>query len=364
MSTTAQESLGSSNSTSMGYIENSTNATTQASSWLPLDFDTSTGIKTASILLLFIVSLPGNFLLVAVLLKNANKRMRTPSNYFILSMACGDILLTVYSMPQFGILTAYRFRWLVGGVAGEVLCRLSFFVGQYSVLVSTGSLLAIALDRLFLVFYPLRRKTTLCTAKYAIAVIWLSSTIFALPSLRLFNTVEIGPGYLLCMVEFKLIYFAIFYLLFCFSILIALPLLITIALYIAIGIKLNRTKRPGNQLPSNRERREQMNHKILTMLVTVVAVLIICRFPLIVGMLSCFLGSTKVCREADFIFTGWFLTYANSPINPWIYFIFNVQFRHGAKLLLMKIFPCCFKALNEVGDVESVGVHVEMETLK
>ncbi|XP_074626962.1 orexin receptor type 2-like isoform X2 [Acropora palmata] len=258
MSTTAQEILGSSNSTSMGYIENSTNTTTLASSWLPRDFDTSTGIKTASILLLFIVSLPGNFLLVAVLLKNANKRMRTPSNYFILSMACGDILLTVYSMPQFGILTAYRFRWLVGGVAGEVLCRISFFVGEYSVLVSTGSLLAIALDRLFLVFYPLGRKTTLRTAKYAIAVIWLSSTIFALPSLRLFNTVEIGPGYLLCR----------------------------------------------------------------------------------------------------------FLTYANSPINPWIYFIFNAQFRHGAKLLLMKIFPCCFKALNEVSDVESVGVHVEMEALK
>ena len=362
MSTTTQEILGSSNSTSMGYIENSTDTTTQASLWLPSDFDTSTGIKTASFLLLVIISLPGNSLLVAVVLKNANKRMRTPSNYFILSMAYGDILLTVYSMPQFGILTAYRFRWLVSGVAGAVLCRIAFFVGEYSILVSTGSLLAIALDRLFLVFYPTRRKTTLRTAKYAIAVIWLSSTIFALPSSRLFNTVEIVSGYLVCTLELKLIYFAIFYLLFCFSILIALPLLVTIASYIAIGIKLNRTKRPGNQLPSNRERREQLNQKVLTMLATVVVVLIICRFPLIVMILSCFLGSGEICSEEDFFFTGWFLTYANSAINPWIYFIFNVHFRQGAKLVLMKLFPCCFKALNEVGEVESVGV--EMENLK
>ncbi|XP_068696994.1 neuropeptide receptor 22-like [Montipora foliosa] len=123
-----------------------------------------------------------------------------------------------------------------------------------------------------------------------------------------------------------------------------------------MAIKLNRTKRPGNQLSSNRERREQMNHKIVTMLVAVVAALIVCRLPLIIVILSCMFGSIEICGQHNFVFAGWFLTYANSGINPWIYFIFREQFRHGAKLVLKKVFPCCCKSVNVIEAEESNGV--------
>ena len=331
-------------------IETSANTTNNASSlWLQNDINIATGIQLTGVLLLFLVSLPGNALLVAVLLKNANHRMRTPSKYFIFSMACGDIIITVYCMPQFAITTAYQYRWLVSGVAGLALCRLSLFLGQLSALVSNGSLFAIALDRLFLVFYPLKRKITLTTAKYAIVAIWLLSIVLSLPPLKVAKLFERKPGYLVCFVDFELLDFIVVYLLVCFFIVIALPLMATIAIYIAIAIKLNQTKRPGNQLPSNRERREQMNHKILTMLVAVVAALIVCRLPLIVVILSCMFGSIEICYQPNFVFAGWFLTYANSGINPWIYFIFNEQFRHGAKLLLDRnVFPCCCKSINVI----------------
>ena len=77
--------------------------------------------------------------------------MRTPSNYFIFNMACADALLTVYAVPVSTVNTTYRHQWLITGVAGELLCRLSHvqFIGQMSVLISTGSLLVIALDRFF-----------------------------------------------------------------------------------------------------------------------------------------------------------------------------------------------------------------------
>ena len=361
-----EDASGTANSTptSLAYtvyslsIESSANTTNNASLWLQNDINKlATGIKLSGFLLLFLVSLPGNALLVAVLLKNANQRMRTPSNYFIFSMACGDIIITVYCIPQFAITTAYHYRWLVSGVAGLALCRISFFLGQLSVLVSTGSLFAIALDRLFLVFYPLKRKITLAKAKYLIVAIWLLSTAFSLPSLRMAKVFEIEPGYPVCNLDFELQPFIVIsYVLFCFTIVIALPLMATIAIYIAIAIKLNRTKRPGNQLPSNRERREQMNHKILTMLVAVVAVLIVCRLPLIIVILSCMFGSMENCGQHNVVFAGWFLTYANSGINPWIYFMFNEQFLQGAKLVLKKVFPCCCKSVNVIEAVESNGV--------
>ncbi|XP_068753094.1 neuropeptide receptor 22-like [Montipora capricornis] len=338
-------------------IESSANTTDNASLWLQNDIDKlATGMKLLGFLLLFLVSLPGNALLVAVLLKNANQRMRTPSNYFIFSMACGDIIITVYCMPQFAITRAYQYRWLVSGVAGLALCRLSFFLGQLSVLVSTASLFAIALDRLFLVFYPLKRKITLAKAKYLIVAIWLLSSAFSLQSLRMAKVFEREPGYPICNLELQP--FIVIYVLFCLIFVIALPLMATIAIYIAIAIKLNQTKRPGSQLPSNRERREQMNHKILTMLVTVVAVLIVCRLPLIIVILSCMFGSIENCGQHNVVFAGWFLTYANSGINPWIYFIFNEQFRQGAKLVLKKVFPCCCKSVNAIEAVESNGVDI------
>ena len=111
--------------------------------------DFQKGIKIIAFVFLMLLSMLGNALLIAVVYKNANQRMRTPSNYFIFNMACADVLLTVYTVPVSIVSTAYSHQWLITGVAGELLCRLSQFIGQMSVLVSTGSLLVTALDRFF-----------------------------------------------------------------------------------------------------------------------------------------------------------------------------------------------------------------------
>ena len=107
--------------------------------------DFQKGIKIIAFVFLMLLSMLGNALLIAVVYKNANQRMRTPSNYFIFNMACADVLLTVYTVPVSIVDTAYSHQWLITGVAGELLCRLSQFIGQMSVLVSTGSLLVTAL---------------------------------------------------------------------------------------------------------------------------------------------------------------------------------------------------------------------------
>ena len=50
----------------------------------------------------------GNALLIAVEYKKANQRMRTPNNYFILNMACVDVVLqSVYAVSVSIVDTAY-----------------------------------------------------------------------------------------------------------------------------------------------------------------------------------------------------------------------------------------------------------------
>ena len=59
--------------------------------------------------------------------------MRSPSNYFTFNMACADVLLTVYAVPVSIVDTAYSHQWLITGVAGELLCRLSLTVFYYRI---------------------------------------------------------------------------------------------------------------------------------------------------------------------------------------------------------------------------------------
>ena len=328
------------------------NNTVFFTSWFD-EGDIEMGLKITAFLLLLVVSLLGNCLLIAIVYKNANQRMRTPSNYFVFNMACADILLVVYCVPLNVITTAYRHRWLISGFAGELVCRMSLFIGQVPVFVSTGSLFVIALDRYFLVFYPRKRLITLRIARRLIGLVWILAIAFSAPLLRMSTLVKVYPGDLACFMDFEIIHFAVAYFLSCYPVLIAVPLIATIAMYIGIGIKLNRTKAPGNQLPSNQERRERMNHKILTTLVAVVVALIICRLPLIFGLTSCFLGLARLCATRTFMTVAWIMTVTNTGINPCIYFVLNNQFRQGARLFLEEKLPCCFKATNEVDVMEA-----------
>ena len=195
----------------------------------------------------------------------------------------------------------------------------------------------------FLVFYPLKRIITLRIARLLIGVIWIFAIVFTVPLFKMTTLIEFKPDFHVCTFNFGIIGYVITYLLFCYPVLVLLPIIAIILIYAAIGFKLKHTIAPGNQLPSNQHRREQMNRKILAMLFTVVVVLIVCRFPFIFGMMACFSGLKTVCSW-NFLFLGWFLVCFNSGINPWIYFIFNEQFRQGAKLLLQKLLPCCFKS--------------------
>ena len=61
--------------------------------------------------------MPGNALLIAVVYKNANQRMRTASKYFIFNMACANVLRTLYSVQVTTVSTAYSHQWLRNGLS-------------------------------------------------------------------------------------------------------------------------------------------------------------------------------------------------------------------------------------------------------
>lgn len=86
----------------------------------------------------------------------SSPRMKTVTNYFIVNLAVGDILLTLFCVPFsfFSILILQYWPY------GSVLCHLVNYCQAVSVLVSAYTLVAISVDRYSAILWPLRPRIT------------------------------------------------------------------------------------------------------------------------------------------------------------------------------------------------------------
>ncbi|XP_060687348.1 cholecystokinin receptor type A [Hemiscyllium ocellatum] len=126
--------------------------------------------------LFFLLSVLGNVLIITVLLRN--KRLRTVTNSFLLSLATSDLMLCLFCMP-FTLIP----NLLKDFIFGSAVCKaVSYFMG-ISVSVSTFSLVAISLERYSAICKPLKSRVwqTKSHAFKVIAATWLLSVIIMLP---------------------------------------------------------------------------------------------------------------------------------------------------------------------------------------
>uniref|UniRef100_UPI00398F2D54 cholecystokinin receptor type A n=1 Tax=Pristiophorus japonicus TaxID=55135 RepID=UPI00398F2D54 len=126
--------------------------------------------------LFFVLSVLGNVLIIAVLLRN--KPLRTVTNTFLLSLAVSDLMLCLFCMP-FTLIP----NLLQDFIFGSAVCKaVTYFMG-ISVSVSTFSLVAISLERYSAICKPLKSRVwqTKSHAFKVIAATWLLSVTVMLP---------------------------------------------------------------------------------------------------------------------------------------------------------------------------------------
>ena len=296
------------------------------------------GVKAAAYILVILLSLFGNVMVVRVVHKN--RRMRTITNYLIINMALADLLTTVFNMlPTLYWISRGLDVWAVGGWIGETLCKLLNFAQSVSITVSVFTLCAIAFDRFFAIFRPLKRVITFRVAKGIIGASWMSSIVVSGPQLYVLTTAG-EKGRTQCVEHWGAPFDEATaprdYTIALFVLLYALPLAVIAFLYTVIMLKLWRRRAPGQELTLNQENKDKTNRKVLKMLVTVVIVFALSWLPLYVRMFVMFAESDRyVCGlpyEMDFLTL--YLGHANSAINPYIYVIFNENYRRGFKSVL------------------------------
>ncbi|XP_067420714.1 gastrin/cholecystokinin type B receptor [Emydura macquarii macquarii] len=126
--------------------------------------------------LIFLLSVVGNSLVALVLA--LNRRLRTVTNSFLLSLALSDLMLALCCMP-FTLLPSLMGTF----VFGQAVCKIMAYLMGVSVSVSISSLVAIAIERYSAICKPLHSRVwqTRSHACRVIAGTWLLALLLMLP---------------------------------------------------------------------------------------------------------------------------------------------------------------------------------------
>ncbi|NXE89634.1 GPR19 protein, partial [Menura novaehollandiae] len=130
---------------------------------------------------LWLLSVLGNCLVCLVI--HRSRRTQSTTNYFVVSVACADLVGSVGSAPL-ALLQLSCGRW----VLGRGLCRLGRFLQLLTPGVQLYVLLAISVDRCYTLIHPLSFKVSRGKGKKMTLASWLCGALFASPACFLYGS--------------------------------------------------------------------------------------------------------------------------------------------------------------------------------
>ncbi|XP_053376275.1 RYamide receptor-like [Mercenaria mercenaria] len=128
------------------------------------------------------ISLSGN---VTIIIQNAmTKRIKSPVNYYLTSMAFSGILLVVFCVPFTVMMNLVNYTWIFG----RFVCSTLSYAQTASVIQCSFTLMASSVNRHLAICRPFRPKQSARTVNGIILGIWIAS--FAIPApIAYFSTI-------------------------------------------------------------------------------------------------------------------------------------------------------------------------------
>ncbi|XP_045534952.1 RYamide receptor [Papilio machaon] len=238
----------------------------------------------------FVVALIGNGL-VCFVVQNS-PRMKTVTNYFIVNLAVGDILMTLFCVP-FSFVSMLILRYWP---FGSIMCKIVNYSQAVSVFVSAYTLLAISIDRYMAIIRPLRPRLGKTSAKLVVVGVWCGALATAGPIPIVSEIQRPTDWHQICKADICLERWsnpdqshqytcALMVLQF------LIPLMALVCTYARIAHVVWGGRPPGEALSERDTRMQHSKRKMVKMMVTVVAVFITCWLPLNIFIASIMDGS-------------------------------------------------------------------------
>ncbi|KAI6230863.1 G-PROTEIN-RECEP-F1-2 domain-containing protein [Aphelenchoides fujianensis] len=306
----------------------------------------SSSIVTPTIViygLILVLGVLGNISTCIVIVRNPS--MRTPTNFYLFSLAISDLLMLVLGLPAemwqvLDVTYPYRF--------GEFICKMRAFMTEFTSYASILTITCFSLERWLAICFPLRAKmfSTFDRAVKMILGAWIGAFVAAVPafylvvinrlklptegwkeewlgSLTFDNKTIIGTE--TCEMDIDAQGAQRTFILSAFFVFFFLPALLITGVYTHILLKLRITDR---YLMADQQK-PQRNHRksLLRMLVAVVIMFFLCWIPYhLQRLITIYFNGTgaepspalATLHHVTFYLSGYFY-YSNSACNPILY---------------------------------------------
>ncbi|XP_064642832.1 QRFP-like peptide receptor [Lineus longissimus] len=293
--------------------------------------------------LIIVLACFGNGLVIVIIARN--RKNRTVTDCFLLSLAIGDLLIALVNMP-FQLYYHIHNRWELG----QEMCKFVNYIQAITITASIATLTAISLDRYVAICHPFRSRQSKSQLKAILMLvsIWNFSFLISIPQ-AFFSKINPPKIYIsptdgcmslayVCQEHWNSRTEFLIYNIFWYCVIYVTPTIIMMGSYTAVGHRLWIRKPIGDMLenPRNYDRHIKQKKQIVKMLFIIVAMFTICWFPFFTVH---FYGSFNETGD-DFQITRAILQlvgYSNCCINPVVYTFLNKNFQNQFQYLL----SCC-----------------------
>ncbi|XP_070844123.1 adenosine A2c receptor [Chaetodon trifascialis] len=334
-------SLQTGNSSHPSFLQPFQNPSTPSSpSPPPADLVISPNVAyMAAELVIAFLSTVGNLLVCAAV--GFNCKLRTVTNYFLVSLAVADICVGMIAIPC-AILTD------IGLPRHNLyLCLLMLSVLIMFTQSSIFSLLAVAVERYVAIFMPFRYQVLMTSRNAALVILttWLLAFLIGLVPLMGWHKTPPDSGYCFFVLVVDMTYMVYFNFFACVLTPLVIMFLIYAQIFVTVKQQVRRIaseQRGERQMRAAASMRREM--KTATSLFLVLFLFTVCWIPL--HIINCFLLLCPDCPvPLELLLTAIILSHANSAVNPFLYAYTMTAFRDTFKA----IFLCC----RTVGDREA-----------
>ncbi|XP_066275360.1 neuromedin-U receptor 2-like [Branchiostoma lanceolatum] len=292
---------------------------------------------TAAYGVVFLVGVLGNLLVAVVVLKVPH--MRSPTNYLLLNLSVADLLVLLVCMPVSLIETWVVFPWLLG----EFMCYFSPYMEFVTFHASTLTIMAISVERYYVVCRPLHCRETL-TGRFiagVLAVLWPAAFITSLPVLFItqFRQIDsVGPDPLYTCETETDTFWAKVYLVSSAAVFYFLPIVLLSGCCLVISRHLNNPDvQPSVGQRAAVDNRIRSRKQVTYMLLAVAVLFFICLLPYRVTVLGFIYAPEEMLQLLGnkgvliLVIICRIMVYINSTVNPILYNTTSTNFRSAFK---------------------------------